>query len=393
MKISNLINPLLLFVIILNVNIASAQQDSPPVTQLKELYAIDKNFRKTIRSAFENLHDLPDGSSNPWRGKTMTDLYNFLNDWFYFLPNAHNGLDKIIEFSMLYYRNPEGLKFVLEEPGLSWTKYFVEERGKYMDSYASARKVEEWLSNESINNDEYVLPIGGFKSFNDFFTRELKPGARPVEAVTDNSVLVSPADGIINMINNDLRSDSQIPIKGRKTLNLTKLLDNSEYANRFIGGTVLAVFLLPHNYHHYHSPVTGTLIESKDLVGNHLFGMSDIPDLINNGNPGYNKDLSVLENFRHGYFIIKTQEFGYVGVVPVGLQTIGSVVFEEKFKNIKNGKEKKIYKGEKLGHFAYGGSTVLLLFEKNRFNAIGVQQGQKIGRLNKLKSIQLSIDQ
>ena len=87
-------------------------------------------------------------------------------------------------------------------------------------------------------------------------------------------------------------------------------------------------------------------------------------DMINNGNPGYNKDYSIFENFRHGYFIMETTDFGMIAMVPIGLQTVGSVVFEEDYKKVTSEHPKTIYKGERLGHFAYGGSTVLLIFEK-----------------------------
>ncbi len=361
---------------------AYSQSDCRPVQKLKELYTNNKEFKQTINAMFKNLQDPPNGV-NPWRSKNVDDLYAFLNEWFYFLPNTENGLDRIIEFSMLYYKNPWGMKFVLEEPGLSWTLQFVEDRGKYMDSPFSAKAISQWLENESIGNEDFVLPSGGFTSFNEFFIRDIKSGARPIDEVNDNSVLVSPADGVINMINNDLQWDSEIPTKGRMTLSLNALLDNSPLAKKFVGGTALAVFLLPTNYHHYHAPVSGIVVESNESVGDRLFGMPDIPDMINNGNVAYNKDYSVFENFRHGYFIIKTESYGHVGMIPIGLQTIGSVVFEEKYKHIQQGQEEQVYKGEKLGHFAYGGSTVLLIFEKDRFKAINVKQGQQIGNLQR----------
>lgn len=360
-----------------------AQVDSPPVKQLKELYQTDKKFQQTIKGMFDNLQDMPDGTQNPWKNRDFDDLTTFLNEWFYFLPLAHDGLDRIIEFSMLYYHNPAGLKFVLEEPGLSWTNYFVEERGKFMDSPASAKIISQWMSDPSIPNDDFVLPIEGFNSFNEFFIRELKPGVRPVDAVTDNSVLVSPADGIINMINNDLQLNTAIPTKGKMTLSLNNLLDNSSYAKKFVGGTALAVFLMPDNYHHFHAPISGTVVASNQLVGDRLFGMPDIPDMINNGNVAYNKDYSVFENFRHGYFIIKTEAYGNIAMIPIGLQTVGSVVFEEDFKKVAPGSPVSVYKGQKMGHFAYGGSTVLLLFEKDRLSSLTVRQGQGIGRLKK----------
>ena len=359
----------------------SAQTDSPPVKQLKTLYNDNKEFKKTVDLMFKNVHDLPDGTLNPWKNKNINDLGEFLNEWFYFLPNTHNGLDRILKFTFLYYKNPNGMNFILQEPGLSWTKSFVEERGKFMDSPKSAKIIEEWLSDKLLGNEDFVLPSEGFKSFNEFFKRDLKPGARPIDDVADNSILVSPADGVINMIANELQLDSEIPTKGRMTMSLNTLLNNSNYAKYFIGGSAMAVFLMPDNYHHYHAPITGTMVESKQDVGDRYFGMPNMLDMINNGNVGYNKDYSVFENFRHGYFIIKTETYGYIAMIPIGLQTVGSVVFEDEFKNVHDKKSIAIYKGEKLGHFAYGGSTVLLIFEKNKLSSMSVQQGQRIGKL------------
>jgi phosphatidylserine decarboxylase len=252
-----------------------------------------------------------------------------------------------------------------------------------MDSPESAKIIAQWLADDSLGNDDFVLPLEGFKSFNEFFTRDLKPGARPIDDLKDDSTLVSPADGIINMIANELELETEIPTKGRMTMSLNALLDNSKYAEQFVGGTAMAVFLMPNNYHHYHAPISGTIIEAKEDVGDRLFGMPDMLDMVNNGNPGYNKDYSVFENFRHGYFIIKTEKYGLVAMVPIGLQTVGSVNFESQFKKIDSSNPIKVYKGDKLGHFAYGGSTVLLIFEKNRLHSVSVEQGQRIGKLQK----------
>ena len=361
-----------------------AQEESPPVKELKDLYTTNSDFRNTVDRMLDNVQQLPDGTANPWQGKSVNDLYSFLNEWFYFLPDAHNGLDRILKFSFLYYNNPDGMNFVLEEPGLSWTLSFVEERGKYMDSPESAKIIAKWLADPSLNNQDFVMPPEGFSSFNDFFIRDIKPGARPVAAVADESVLVSPADGIVNMIANELELDTEIPTKGRMTMSLNDLLNNSPHASRFVGGTALAVFLMPNNYHHYHAPVSGTVIESNENAGERLFGVPDLIDMVNKGNPGYDKDYSVFENFLHGYFIIETKDYGLVGMIPIGLQTVGSVIFEDGFQKISSRDEAvKIYKGQKLGHFAYGGSTVLLIFEKDKISSLTVQQGQRIGELKK----------
>ena len=370
----------LLTILLIGFNV-TAQNESPPVKSLKNLYNNSKEFRSTVNLMLQNVHELPNGNPNPWKDKNVDYLYDFLNEWFYFLPNTHNGLDRILKFTFLYYKNPDGMKFVLSEPGLSWANSFIEERGKFMDSPDSAKIIDEWLSDNSLGNEDFVLPEGGFKSFNDFFTRDLKPGTRPIDNATDDAVLVSPADGVINMIANELELDTEIPTKSSMTMNLNTLLDNSKYAKKFIGGSAMAVFLMPDNYHHYHSPTTGKIVESKEDVGNRLFGMPDMLDMINNGNPGYNKDYSVFENFRHGYFIIETTHYGFIAIVPIGLQTVGSVVFENEFKEISGENSRQVFKGDKLGHFKYGGSTVLLIFEKGKLNSLTVEQGQRIGKL------------
>ncbi|MBT8220648.1 MAG: phosphatidylserine decarboxylase [Bacteroidia bacterium] len=373
----------LILLVLLFWNTAQSQSLSPPVERLLQLYQKNSSFRTTIDRMFENVQPLPAGATNPWEGKGIGDLVSFMNEWFYYLPNAHDGLDRIIEFSFLYYKNPDGQNFILNEPGLSWSLFFIEEKGKFMDSRESAKNLQEWFDDPSLDHTDFVLPKQGFQSFNEFFTRDLVPGARPVDKVNNNSVLVSPADGIINVIENDLQLDTPIPTKANRTLHLNTILDYSPFASNFIGGTAMAVFLMPDNYHHFHAPIGGTIVESKESVGHRLFGMPDILAMFNDGNPGYNQDYSVFEHFRHGYFIIDTEEYGHVAMIPIGLQTIGSVIFEEHVKNVSPDSEVKVYKGQKLGHFAYGGSTVLLLFEKDRIEALTIRQGQRIGQLKK----------
>ncbi len=361
--------------IFLQVSITTnAQTDCLPVIKLKSMYTGDNHFKQLIDSMFLNVQPLPDGSQNFWKNKNINDLYSFLNKWFYTLPTVSNGLDNIIQFSLLYYHNPYGLQFVNHEPGLSWTMYFVKEEGKFMDSKQSTGSINKWLADSSLHNEEYIIPSSGYKSFNEFFTRNLKPGMRPIARMNDNSIIVSPVDGTIFSLNADLKPDSALPIKGRMKLNLNQLLGNSIFASHFIDGSAVSIFLLPRNYHHFHAPVSGQLVESKIDVGNILFGSQLMDFFMTN-----HHDFSVFENYKHGYFIIKTKQYGYVAVIPVGLETIGSVVFENKVKNISAGKEVMVTKGEKLGHFAYGGSLVILLFEKGRFNSISIQQGQQIG--------------
>ncbi len=359
--------------------VAKEHTDTPPVQELRSLLDSDPKFQRQLTLALANVKKLADGSENPWKGKSDQQLFEFLNDWYYFLPDASNGLDKIMEFSLLYRNNPAGLAFINGEPGRGWSLRFVELRGKYLDSLASQKGVRKWLNDKSVDNSAFIEPEGGYQSFNQYFVRELRPGARPISESEDANVVVSPADCIINHLANHLTADTSLKMKGRMALNINQILDGSKYAKYFVGGSAYSCFLMPQNYHHYHSPVSGTVVESNQSVGARLFGLNDLVGMASDGNPGHNKDFSVFEDFKHGYFVIKTDSLGYVAMVPVGLQTVGSVIFEEPFKRVNQGGAQPVAKGQKLGHFAYGGSTVLLFFEKNRFNALSVKQGQRIG--------------
>ena len=85
---------------------------------------------------------------------------------------------------------------------------------------------------------------------------------------------------------------------------------------------------------------------------------------------------------RHNY-LTKT-DYGYVGMVPVGLNTIASVIFTEKYKIItSNDNPVPVKKGDEVGYFQYGGSLNILLFEPGRFPSLSLLQGQRIGLLNK----------
>jgi len=340
-------------------------------------------------AAFAGLQDQPDGSPNPWKGKNFGDLCNFFNEWFALLPVNRSPTDDefvyITRFSWFYYKNMAGQTIVGTEPGLGWTREFAAARGRFMDSRESTQSISQWLADPGIQIEQYIVPENGFQSFNQFFTRELKPGTRAIAGPTDDSVLVAPTDCVLNMIE-PLTPETRIKMKLQEALNVKELLNGSAYARFFENGTAMSCILLPATYHHYHAVASGEVVESKEDISGSYWGNPDFPAFLNNGNIGYGSSYSIFERFRRGYFVIRTREFGHVAMVPVGLDTIGSVVFEEKFRNLTPEKRVPVNKGEKLGHFAYGGSLVILLFEKDVVSGIKVLQGQQIGIMERKKA-------
>jgi len=138
-------------------------------------------------------------------------------------------------------------------------------------------------------------------------------GKRPISGVNDDSVVVSPADAVVNMIDDNLFIETPVNVKTQK-LNVAQLLNNSEFAKNFEAGTAVSCILMPTVYHRYHAPVSGIVVESDEDIAGNYFGIDDFPKLINGGNVGYGYNYSVFEHFRRGYVIIKTEKCGY----PIG---------------------------------------------------------------------------
>ncbi len=367
-------------------------QDVPeasPIVELKDLYDNNAKFHTTMDEAFANMQD-PDPNTtdlwpsptavNPWKDRKFDDLLQFFGEWYHLLPTPSGAQDEfnyIEKFAWFYYRNEFGQMVVGEDPGLSWTRQFVEARRKFLESQESTQSISQWMADPSIHMEQYIIPPDGFKSFNQFFIRDLKPGTRTVASPLDDSVLVSPTDCVLNMIE-PLTPGAKIPTKLNQKLNVTQLLNGSEYARYFENGTAISCILMPTTYHHYHSAVSGKVVEAHEDVTGAYWGIKDFATFYNARNFGYGANYSVFEQFRRGYLVIKTDEYGYVAMVPVGLDTIGSVVFEDKFSNVTDKNPVPVYKGEKLGHFEYGGSLVITLIQQG-ISSITTPQGQQIG--------------
>ncbi|OEU73894.1 MAG: phosphatidylserine decarboxylase [Desulfuromonadales bacterium C00003068] len=366
------------------------------ITKLEYAYYSkdDTKFKDLLDSAFANIQQLPQEypDGNPWIGKKFSDMVLFLNKWSTFLPTvdgSHDtGLKYIEKFVWFYYKNQYGVDFVQKSPGREIMQDFARQRGKFMDSEASTHQVANWLNDVRIESEDYILPDptapdGGFKSFNEFFVRSLKDQdkSRPQTMPNRDYVISAPTDAIINSIPQKITdANTLIPTKGRQALNIVDMLGGSKYANKFIGGTALSCVLMPNTYHHYHAPVGGHVVETR-IIDDAFYGYNDFPSWAPiNGNVGYyGTDFSQFENFKRGYFIIDTGKYGHVAIIPVGLNTISSIVFDEQFANVT--RPVPVKRGDKLGNFAYGGSMVIIVFEPDRYksDAIRVRLGNQIG--------------
>ena len=365
---------------------------SPIVEKLHELY---RQNPEILDKAFDNAVTPPTGvcSTSPvtgepfcWKGKSVEDMLAFFENWLNSTPTPRNdGFAYYRLFYDLCYNNLYAVQFVETEPWLSWTRDFTKARGERMDSPVDPEIIDQWKDFLGDEWDDYIIPEGGFKTFNQFFTRKIKPDARPIFG--DDTILAAPADSLINAINSNLTATTQINTKYEESLNIRQLLDGSKYADAFNGGTAISCVLLPTVYHWYHAPAGGTVVESKAIPGA-SFGMGGgFYTFVNNGNfGGYKASFGVFGIYHRGYYIVETEKYGLVAMIPVGLDDVNSVNFVPEVADIpEKNPARKIEKGEPLGYFAYGGSVVILLFEPGVFTGLKVQQGQQVGIMNPIE--------
>ncbi|MGC1951552.1 MAG: phosphatidylserine decarboxylase, partial [Gammaproteobacteria bacterium] len=350
---------------------AQAAEVSPcqgAIDQLLTTYEQDAAFRALTDRALANVQPLPDEPvPNPWSGRDIHAMADFFTRWCIFLPTVEgshdDGLKYIKEFAKFYYRNEYGVAFVQRPPGRHITQRFVRERGAFMDSAPSAAKVAEWLADPRIEREDYQLPDpsrpdGGYTSFNAFFARTLKDQAtsRPQTMPNRDYVITAPTDFIMNPVPQRITDlQAEIPTKFNAALNIVELLDGSDYAQRFVGGTALSCVLMPNTYHHYHAPVSGHVVEAKVIAAS-FFGYDNFPAWAPaDGNVGsFGTEFGQFEDFQRGYFIVDTGTYGHLALVAVGLNTISSVIFRDRFKWL--AKPVPVVRGDELGHFRYGGS-------------------------------------
>lgn len=368
---------------------------------LKELDDIIANplVEAAFNTAVANVDPFIEyGGQNKWKGQSIDVFRAYFKTWFTFLPVPNGGLGMIIPFSHFYLNNPSGYYFLntfksRRDPDseytteiFNWIVKFVKLRGDFMDSKASAVCIDKWVDWLGPKIHDFIVPPEGYQSFNEFFIRELNPAAnpRPIAAPDDDTIAVAPADSMVNYIISDLTLTQQLDVKSRQ-LNITELLNGSEYAPHFEGGTAISCVLLPENYHRYHSPVEGSIVESAEVPGIY-FGMVDGDDFVNDFNFGQGTtEFSFFEDFHRAYYVIETKNHGYVGVIPVGLNTISaikaSLVCGTSSLVPPGGTPVEVQKGQELGYFAYGGSLVILLFQKGVFPGVSLLMGNRIGSL------------
>mgnify|MGYP003335168576 CR=1 FL=1 len=237
----------------------------------------------------------------------------------------------------------------------------------YLDSRESAWVLNEgedgWLSPFAYQDMKLwefeldrSLPHWGFSSYNDYFHRQSLASARPVVSPDDPTVIVSPNDGNLVTIARGVRVQDEFWLKG-EPFSLIDMLHHSAHTPRFVGGYVFQSFLSGANYHRWHAPIDGVVREARIVEG---LMFSDAESAGFDPNAGIlSEGYDATVNTRALVFIESERpEVGMVCVVPIGITEISSITL-----GVKPGDRLK--KGDELGYFSYGGSSMAIVFQKS----------------------------
>lgn len=294
-------------------------------------------------------------------------VFDILCHFYWLIDQALPGTDKTLQ----HYVSPvNGFKFA------DWLVDFANAWGDFLDT-------PESLTPESLSSFKYDAMYNfplyednepSWQSFNDFFSREFNAAApgtgitplRPIAEPTVNTTITAPADCTFHQAFPIDSSGNVLDETGEGTTfrlkhthsigNINELLDGSPNTSSFYGGTFVHYFLGPFDYHRFHTPVGGTMIESRNIAGQVYLdvtlqdnGEFDAPD---NANDGYEFNQS------RGLIIVDTgMEVGKVAVLPIGMAQVSGVNMYTQLQG------QPVVKGQEFGLFKFGGSDIIMLFE------------------------------
>jgi phosphatidylserine decarboxylase len=240
------------------------------------------------------------------------------------------------------YENPAGRFFVWL---LARRALFSQWYGRKMNKPESSFEILPFIAKYNLDADEFAKSPFDYKTFNQFFYRALKPGARPI--AVGEKVAVFPADGR-HLAFPDVDAAEGFYVKGSK-FSLAELLGDAGLAQTFAGGAMLISRLCPVDYHRFHFPVSGVPGEGR-LINGWLYSVSPV---------ALRRNIHRLVENKRELTLIESAAFGTVAMLEVGATNVGSIT-----QSFTAGRP--VEKGTEKGFFAFGGSCVITLFARGR---------------------------
>ncbi|KAI8327725.1 phosphatidylserine decarboxylase-domain-containing protein [Chlamydoabsidia padenii] len=223
-------------------------------------------------------------------------------------------------------------------------------QGTYFTDPKSATQIASFVDHYSIDMSQYTIQdLSAYTNFNEFFTRAIRPGARPIADPHNPDILVSAADCRLNVYSN-INQATEYWIKG-KNFTLANLFQDEDLAKSLDGGSIAIFRLAPQDYHRFHAPACGSVQSISNIDGTYF-----------TVNPcTIREQLDVFtENHRQVIKLVDPENDRSWATVAIGALLVGSIQLTNA-----NKEGQSINKGEEMGYFQYGGSTVICVFPKD----------------------------
>lgn len=214
---------------------------------------------------------------------------------------------------------------------------------KFAKSSSSRFIVPSYAKIYQVNVKEAENPLKSYPSLHDFFVRGLKQGSRTFD--DKQNTIISPVDAMIEQFG-EISINQEISVKNQ-SYSIEEMLGDAEFAEKYLEGSFIVLYLSPSHYHRIHSPVSGIVSKQFEL------GSTSYP--VNKLGLTYGK-APLSKNYRT-ITEVKEDDENHVAVVKVGAMFINTIEITHS--------NEKVQKGEELAYFSFG-STVVLLFEKDK---------------------------
>ena len=246
-------------------------------------------------------------------------------------------------------------------------KAILKQWGAFLQTAASLPALSEhprtgWFGEDAMKemphfDEEFVcepsLPYRGFSSWDNFFTREFRPGQRPVSAPDDDAVIVNPCESAPYKLMRGVQLHQKFWIKAQP-YSLSHMLLDAEKAAQFEGGTVYQAFLSAFSYHRWHSPVSGTILATRVIDGTYYAGTQ--PEGFDECGP--RKSMAYITQLATRALVYIQADHPGIGLMcfmAVGMAEVSTC-------EVTVAAGQHVVKGEQMGMFHFGGSTCCLLF-------------------------------
>ena len=219
------------------------------------------------------------------------------------------------------------------------TKRFVSSiAGWYLNRKRSTKYIKGFIKSNNIDMSDYVER--DYNSFNDFFSREIKPNKRTFSK--EKKDFCSPSDS--KLIVYKITKDKEFTIKGKK-YTVERILKDKELASEYENGYFMVFRLSVDDYHRYAYIDNGKCLSNKNIKGKyHTVGAI-----------AFDRHKVYEENHR-AYSVLETENFGKIIQMEVGAMMVGKIVNHDK---------ETFKRGEERGYFRFGGSTIVIMVKEN----------------------------